>query len=193
MKYILLLVVLVTFCLSQPTLTNDFTFHGRIFGKQEEFTLYYDSTASRMYQTKESGNVLFLCTKGQETTASFTPTLKECKVGCYKGKRCEGDECRGCFLPNVWNRLNEAKKTTKECKNSFDISGFLWETSAEGNEFCFASDDQTPVYLQNSAQGKTLRYDVKSYTSGRPAESFFEIPEYCKCPKINPFTLLNRY
>lgn len=178
---------------TKPQVGNDFTFFGKVLGKDEEFTLYYDSTGKRMLQVKPKSTVFFTCNPGSETTTTITPEVKECKIGCLHGKKCDGEKCRGCFLPDVWEKYPSSKRTEEECENSYGIKGIKFISSEKGNEFCFSKDTLTPVYLQHSGGGKTIRYDVKSYQSGRPNEDNWNLPDYCKCPKVNPFKLLNRY
>jgi hypothetical protein len=194
MKFVaVLLTFFAIIAIAQPTMSNDFTFFGKINGKEEEFHLYYDSTGKRMLQVKEKVTILFACVPGKETTASYTPATKECKVGCVGGKKCDLESCRGCFLPPIWDKLTGATKSTIECENVYGMKGIKWTTASEGNEFCFATDDLTPIYLQSAGNGKLLRYDVKTFKLGRPSEELYKLPEFCKCPKMNPFDLLNRY
>lgn len=176
-----------------PQVGNDFTFFGKVLGKDEEFTLHYDVTGKRMLQIKPKSTVFFTCNSGSETTATFYPDIKDCKLGCLQGKKCDGDKCRGCFLPDVWEKFPASKKTEEECENSYGIKGIKYVSPDEGNEFCFTKDTNTPVYLQHSAGGKSIRYEVKTFALGRPADDLWKLPEYCKCPKVNPFELLNRY
>ena len=86
--------------------------------------------------------------------------------------------------------LKASHPTTEVCENSYGAKGIKW-LATEGNEFCF--DGETPVYVQLGAQGKTVRYEPKSLVMGEPDEKHFELPEYCNCPKQNPFKLLDDY
>ena len=123
-------------------------------------------------------------------SASYYPKTKECKVGCIDGKGCKGQKCRGCRLPEVWKQLPYTNKTSEECSNSYGLKGILYK-SEPPVEFCF--DGETPIYAQLGTGDKKVRYEVKKFTNSPPSADVFVVPDYCKCPKQNPFELLNRH
>jgi hypothetical protein len=70
------------------------------------------------------------------------------------------------------------------------LKGILYKAEAPV-EFCF--DGETPIYAQLGTPARKVKYEVKKFTNSAPSEEVFTIPAYCKCPKQNPFDLLNRH